>query len=192
MYGILRLFSIVIPEAGRNSTRYYFSLWFSAYVIYTTAVYVLLDVPSDLKFQLEEAILIAIGVSSLYSGIYTVILAILMNKHVATGRDFGFIDRILDGTIVTVIVLIAQLVQYALVALWSYVSASPSIFRASPLISSASPLIFFGAPLTGPPFILIVICAFVVGTYLPVAASRNLIRAKSILDQCSADGPLLS
>ena len=87
IYGILRMFSIVIPEAGRNSTRYYFSLWFLSYIIYTTAVYVLLDAPINLKFQLEEGILIDIALSSLYSGIYTVIIAIIMNNHVASGRD---------------------------------------------------------------------------------------------------------
>jgi hypothetical protein len=192
VYGILRMFSIVIPEAGRNSIRYYFSLWFVSYMIYTIAVYVLLDVPINLKLQLEEGILIAIAFSSLYSGIYTVVIAIIMNNHVASGRDCGFIDRIIDGTIVTVIILVAQILQYTLIALWSYVNYSPSIFRASPIILSDFPLIFSGAPLTGPPFILIFVCAFVVGTYLPVTASRNLMRAKSVLDQCSADGRLLS
>jgi hypothetical protein len=186
------MFSIVIPEAGRNSTYYYFSLWFLSYMIYTTAVYVLLDAPISLKFQLAEGILIAIAFSSLYSGIYTVIIAIIMNNHVNYGQAVGFTDRIIDGTRVTVIVLIVQILQYTLITLWSYVSYSPSIFRASPIILSDFPLIFSGAPLTGPPFILIVICAFVVGTYLPVTASRNLMRAKSVLDQCSADGRLLS
>ncbi len=192
IYCTLRLFSNVTPEAGRNSIRYYFSLWFLSYIIYTTTVYILLDAPINLKFHLEGTILIAIGLSSLYSGIYTVIIAIIMNKHVASERDLGFFDRIIDGAIVTIIFLVAQIVQYTLIELWSYVSSSPSVFRASPLMLSDFPLIFSGAPLTGPPFILIVICAFVVGTYLPVTASRNLKRAKSVLDQCSADGRLLS
>jgi hypothetical protein len=96
MYGILRLLSIVTPEAGRNSTRYYFSLWFLSYMIYTTWVYLLMGAPSNLQLPIERSILIAIAVSSLYSGTYTVIRAIIMNKHVASRRDLGFVNRIID------------------------------------------------------------------------------------------------
>jgi hypothetical protein len=160
-------------------------------MLYTIAVYFLLDVPVNLDFKLEEAISIAIGISSLYSGIYTIILAILMNKHIFRRQGPNLINRIYDGVVVTAVVVIAQVVQYALITWWTYFSASASVYRPSPFILSDEPLILSGAPLTGPPFMLIVFCAFLVGTYLPVTASRDVLRARRILDQCSADRRLL-
>lgn len=120
-----------------------------------------------------------IGASLLSLGFYTVSLAVLTDMHTARWQCLRLTNRIFDGAIVGAVIGIAEIAQFTLVALLAN--------REAPLQNFSGSHTIFSGSLTISAVWMSVVFGFAIGAYVPVTASRYLLQAKSILDQCSTD-----
>jgi hypothetical protein len=106
---------------------------------------------------------------SLQAGIYTIILAVLMDAHTAGWQGLRPINRICDGTIIAIVIGIFQFVRTALV------------------VQSVRPGTDLDANLYWAFLFIGVSGVFAIGWYVPATAAAAFMRARLALHQCSTE-----
>jgi hypothetical protein len=175
-----RLLSITFYQGTGVSIGYYILIGLASYLIAVMACIVFVDpniislITSTNYFSntADKILRLLINSSLLYTGFYTIVLAVLIDIYIAGRRTIRLINRIFDGVIVGIVIGIAQLARSLFVTQFAHHEAQPGDLSMPFEIAFVSIVVVFG---------------FAIGAFVPMTASRNLLQAKSILDQCSTN-----
>jgi hypothetical protein len=146
-----------------NQANYYISLGLISYITNVIVASLILWPERDVNIMYT---LMIIGISFLYAGLYTVILAVILDRHILSYQSTRVSNRVFDGLVTAVPIVTIQMMQFVFMTRLLHHETRLEIVLISNLNTT--------------------VCSFAAGMYVLVSTSRKFIQAKSILDECSA------